>query len=41
MILVDSGSSHSFISAKLASKFLDITQLTHSLSVKVANGNSI
>jgi hypothetical protein len=41
LILVDSRCSHFFISAELASKFLDITQLTHSLSVKVADGNSI
>jgi hypothetical protein len=41
LILVDSRSSHSFISGKLASKFSDITQLTHPLSIKVADGNSI
>jgi len=41
LILVDSGSSHSFISTNLASKFNDLTTLTHPMAVRVADGNSI
>jgi hypothetical protein len=37
-ILVDSGSSHSFISAKLASQLDGVVPLQPSLPVKVANG---
>jgi hypothetical protein len=38
LILVDSGSSHSFISSKIAAKLLGIQRLTAPISVQVANG---
>jgi hypothetical protein len=38
MILVDSGSSHTFIRKVVAEKLLGLSILTRSLLVKVANG---
>jgi hypothetical protein len=37
-ILIDSGSSHSFLSSQVASQLTSISSLTTPLSVKVANG---
>jgi hypothetical protein len=41
LILVDSGSSHTFISATLANDLSGVSQLHSALAVKVANGNSL
>jgi hypothetical protein len=41
MILLDSGSSHSFISAELADGLCGISVLQHILHVQVANGTHI
>jgi hypothetical protein len=41
MILVDSGSSHTFIKEAVAEKLQVLSVLSRSLSVKVANGNKI
>jgi hypothetical protein len=38
LILVDSGSSNTFISAQLATKMTGVSRLIQPLSVKVANG---
>lgn len=38
VILVDSGSSHTFISEQLASKLQGVTSMKYFVSVKVANG---
>jgi hypothetical protein len=40
-ILVDSGSSHTFLSATLAADMSGVSQLTSALAVKLANGNSL
>jgi hypothetical protein len=41
LMLVDSGSSNTFISAQLAAKMTGVSQLVQPLSVKVANGLSM
>jgi hypothetical protein len=41
LILVDSSSSHSFLSVTLAKKISWVSPLPQVLSVKVANGNNI
>jgi hypothetical protein len=40
-MLVDSGSSNTFISAQLATKMTRVSQLVQPLSIKVANGLSM
>lgn len=40
-ILVDSGSSHSFLSSAVASQLPDMRQLSQPVSIKVANGSSL
>jgi hypothetical protein len=39
LILLDSGSSHSFLSSWVASQLQGVTAISHPLQVKVANGN--
>jgi hypothetical protein len=39
LILLDSGSSHSFLSSWVASQLKGVTAISHPLQVKVANGN--
>jgi hypothetical protein len=41
LILVDSGSSHSFLSAKLASQLTGASELPHPMTMTVANGAPI
>lgn len=41
LILVDSGSSHSFLSSELASQFSDLKPLNRPMQVRVADGGSI
>lgn len=41
LILVDSGSSHSFLSAEFASQLDDLQPLLRPLSVRVADGGSV
>jgi len=38
-VLVDSGSSHSFLNATFAADFLDVQPLPAPVSVRVADGN--
>jgi hypothetical protein len=41
LLLVDSGSSHSFMSSKIAAVIEGSSLLLHPLSVVVANGNMV
>lgn len=41
LILIDSGSSHSFLSAEFASQLPDLKPLAQPMSVRVADGGSI
>ena len=41
LILIDSGSRHSFISSSVAGNLLDVRKLSSPVSVQVADGGSI
>jgi hypothetical protein len=41
LILVDSGSSHSYINSSVATKLSGVRELPHSVSVQVADGSSV
>jgi acetate kinase len=41
VILLDSGSSHSFLSSRIADHLSRVAKLIRSLSIKVANGAQI
>jgi hypothetical protein len=41
LILLDSGSSHSFISSTIAGKLADVRDLPSIVSVQVADGSSV